>query len=59
MARRKKLVLLVEGEGDRNAVPVLVKRILTDLQAWDHLALDLPPLAVGNVAEVTRDDFRH
>jgi hypothetical protein len=59
MAKRKKLVLFVEGEGDRQAVPVLVKRLLTDLQAWEHLALELPPLMVGNIAEVTRDDYRH
>src|SRR5260370_20930912 len=58
MATRKKLVLFVEGEGDKAAAPVLVKRLLTDLNAWSHVSPDLTPLVVGNVADVTRSDCR-
>jgi hypothetical protein len=54
MTTRKKLVMFVEGDGDKLAVPVLVKRVLTDLNAWQHLSLELPTLTVGNVATVTR-----
>jgi Domain of unknown function (DUF4276) len=53
MADRKRLVLFVEGEGDARAVPVLVKRILTDQNAWQHLALDENPFHVGELSTLT------
>jgi hypothetical protein len=50
----KKLVLMVEGEGDQAAMPVLLKRLLTDLQGWDCLQLDnRQPLKVGPVEALT------
>jgi len=36
----RKLVLFVEGEGDEQAVPILVKKRLTELNAWQHVTLD-------------------
>ena len=56
MATRKRLILFVEGPGDKDAVPVLVKRLLTDLQAWEHVSLDPQPFTVGEVAKVTAQD---
>ncbi|HEV3204623.1 MAG TPA: DUF4276 family protein [Gemmataceae bacterium] len=56
MAGPKRLILFVEGEGDSRAVPVLVKQLLTEIQAWEHVSLDPKPLKVGNVAEVTREN---
>jgi hypothetical protein len=56
MAAPKRLVLFVEGEGDRDAVPILVKKLLTDMNGWPHLFLDPDPFVVGNAADVTKDD---
>lgn len=55
MTAPRRLVLFVEGEGDRIAVPVLVKRLLTDLEGWSDLFLDPHPFVVGNAAQLTRD----
>ena len=59
MAPPRRLVLFVEGEGDRLALPLLVKQLLTDLGAWSHLFLDTQPFIVGNVAELMADNGRH
>ena len=56
MAPPKRLVLFVEGQGDRDAVPVLVKQLLTDLAAWSDLFLDEQPFVVGSIAELTADN---
>ena len=56
MAGPKRLILFVEGEADARALPILVKHLLTELQAWEHVFLDPKPFLVGNVAEITRDD---
>jgi hypothetical protein len=48
----KKLVLFVEGEGDKLAIPLLVKRLITDLGLWDHFQLDPNPFEIGGVAAV-------
>ncbi|OHB82361.1 MAG: hypothetical protein A2V98_05905 [Planctomycetes bacterium RBG_16_64_12] len=52
----KRLVLFVEGDGDASAVPVLVRRLLTELNAWDSLFLDLNPFVVGGVNRLFKDD---
>jgi hypothetical protein len=58
MAAPKRLVLFVEGQGEREAVPVLVKRLLTEIGGWSHLALpdDPRPFVVGNVADLTKNN---
>jgi len=48
----KKLVLFVEGDGDKLAVPVLVKRLITDFGFWDRLQLDPDPFMVCGVDAV-------
>jgi hypothetical protein len=53
MAPPRRLVLFVEGEGDRDAAPVLIKRLLTELDAWSDLFLDPAPFVVGDVAALT------
>ena len=55
----KRLVLFVEGPGDALALPVLVKRLLTDLDAWDCLFLDPNPFVVGGVNRLFKDDCRN
>jgi hypothetical protein len=52
MAGQKRLVLMVEGDGDELAVPVLIKRLLTDQNAWDCVALDPKPMRVGKVPDL-------
>ncbi|MHC4404376.1 MAG: DUF4276 family protein [Planctomycetota bacterium] len=56
---RKRVVLFVEGQGDALAVPVLVKRLITDLDAWDCLFLDSKPFVVGRVNRLFKDDCRN
>jgi hypothetical protein len=53
MAGPKRLVLFVEGPGDTQAAPALVKHLLTELQAWEHVLLDNRPFEVGNVEQMT------
>jgi hypothetical protein len=53
MATRKKLVLFVEGDGDAEAVPVLVKKLLTETNAWDCIDLDTNPFRLGKLADIT------
>lgn len=55
----KRLVLFVEGEGDRVAVPVLVKRLLGRLNAWESLYIDPAPFVVGSVSRLVKDDCRN
>jgi hypothetical protein len=56
MPAPSRLVLFVEGEGDRQAIPALVKRLLTESDAWSHLFLDDKPFVVGNAADLTKDN---
>jgi hypothetical protein len=62
MARRPRLVLFVEGAGDREAAPVLLKTLLTERNAWAHLTLDPNPFTVGallrNEGEVWKRQLR-
>ena len=53
----KRLVLFVEGDGERAAVPKLVKRLLTEKQAWDAVQLDpVEPLIVGHSDGLLKDE---
>jgi len=53
----KKLVMLVEGEGDRDAIPCLVKRLITDQKAWESVVLDKePPLIVGEIPGLVKNE---
>lgn len=56
MPAPKRLILFVEGAGDYFALPILVKHLLTEIEAWEHVFLDPKPFKVGNVAEITRND---
>ncbi len=52
MAAKRRLVLFVEGPGDKLAVPVLAKRLLTEHMGWDVVVLDDRPFEVGDVTNV-------
>lgn len=50
---RQRLVLFVEGQGDFEAVPVLVKKILTEISAWEYVTLDEAPFRMGGIENLT------
>ncbi len=52
MAAPRRLVLCVEGDGDVAAAPILVKKLLTELQGWDCLFLDPAPIRIGGVTNL-------
>ena len=54
----RRLILFVEGEGEADAMPALVKRLLTEQDAWHHLLLDDSPFRVGEVNKLVKQDFR-
>lgn len=53
----KRLVLLVEGDGDVQAAPILLKRLLADYGAFDVVRLDPHPLRVGEYGKICRNGF--
>lgn len=54
----KKLVLFVEGEGESEAAPILIKRLLTLKNAWETVTLDESPFRVGSINHITKNGFR-
>jgi hypothetical protein len=53
----KRLVLFVEGEGEAEAVPTLVKRLLKERTEWPDILLDDSPFRVGSVDKLVEDDI--
>jgi hypothetical protein len=56
MTTHKRLVLFVEGEGDADAVPLLVKRLMTDHNLWEGMLLDQNPFRVESLAVLIRQN---
>jgi hypothetical protein len=54
----KRIVLFVEGEGEAVALPKLVKRLLTEQNAWDAVTLDENTFRVGEVNGLVKNDYR-
>lgn len=50
---RKRLILFVEGEGDTAGVPALVKKLLSEGNAWGFLTLDEHVFKVGGIQNLT------
>ncbi len=50
------MVLFVEGDGDETSVPVLVKRLITESNLWDHISLDPETYRVGEVGGLLRQN---
>ena len=53
----KSIVLFVEGEGDVDAVPILVKRLLSEQNAWDAVRLDPDAYRVGGIQDLAKAEF--
>jgi hypothetical protein len=54
----KQIVMFVEGEGEAEAVPKLVKRLLTEQNAWDAVSIDPDTFRVGHVNKLVKDKYR-
>jgi Domain of unknown function (DUF4276) len=54
----RRLILFVEGEGEADSVPTLVRRLLTDQGDWYEVFLDDNPFRVGSVNRLVKEDFR-
>jgi len=53
----KRLVLLVEGDGDVEAVPILLGRLLHEYRAFDVVFLDGHPFRVGEFSKISKNHF--
>jgi len=54
----KKIVLFVEGEGEADAAPLLIKKILSEQDAWDTVHLDENPFRVGQINKLIKDNCK-
>ena len=54
----RRLILFVEGDGEAEAVPTLVKRLLNEKGAWHDILLDDATFRVGSVDKLVKADFR-
>ncbi len=53
----RKLVLMVEGDGDVLAAPILVKKMITQLGGWDVFSFDTADtMCVGHVSKLLKDE---
>lgn len=54
----KRIVLFVEGDGELDAIPTLIKRLITesDAEVWKTLQIDNAPFKVGQVGKLLKDD---
>ncbi len=57
MMTPKRLVLFVEGQGDVEAAPILLKRLLKEYGAFDAVFPDPNPFRVGEYSKIGRKDF--
>ena len=53
----KRLVLLVEGQGDVEAAPLLLKRLLGEYGAFEVVFPDPNPFRVGEYSKISRNEF--
>ena len=53
----KRIVLFVEGEGESDAMPGLVGRLLEEQKAWDSVFLDEHTFRVGQVNKLVKNEF--
>jgi hypothetical protein len=54
----KRIVLFVEGEGEAEAVPKLVKQLLTEQNAWCTVSLDEDTFRVGEINKLVKNKYR-
>jgi hypothetical protein len=54
----RRIILFVEGEGEADAVPTLIKRLLNEKGDWYDILLDESPFRVGLVNKLVKEEFR-
>ncbi len=54
----RRLILFVEGDGETDAMPVLVRRILTEHGLWGGITLDEDTFRVGSVEKLVKADYK-
>ena len=56
----KRIVLIVEGEGDVESAPVITKRLIEECShnAWGNVFIDSEPIRIGDVTKVVKDDYK-
>jgi hypothetical protein len=54
----RRLILFVEGDGEADAVPTLVRRLLTERADWDDIFLDHNAFRLGSIGKLTKQDYR-
>lgn len=54
----KRLVLFVEGDGEIDAVPILIGKLLTAINAWDSVFVDPKPFRVGEISKLAKDNCK-
>jgi hypothetical protein len=50
--------MFVEGDGETDAVPALLRRLLNEKGGWHDVLLDDATFRVGSVDRLVKDDFR-
>jgi hypothetical protein len=53
----RRLILFVEGEGESDAVPTLVRRLIKEKGEWYDILLDDAPFRVGSVDKLVKKEF--
>jgi hypothetical protein len=53
----KRIVLFVEGQGDVKAVPVLIRRLITDQDVWNILSIDENPFEIRSVNNIVKENY--
>lgn len=53
----QRLVLLGEGDGEVNALPILASRLLTEIGAWDAVFLDSNVIRLDGIGGLHKNDF--
>jgi hypothetical protein len=54
----RRIILFVEGEGEADAVPTLIKRLFNEKGDWYDILLDESPFRVGSVNKLVKEEFR-
>src|SRR6266545_6275182 len=56
MPVQKRIVFMVEGQGDEVAVPILGAHVFASLEAWEYAFLDPHCMRVGNLGGLLKKD---
>lgn len=52
----KRIIMFVEGVGELKAVPKLVGRLISEMNAWNSVQVDESPFLVGQIGKLLKND---